>query len=118
MSEYESESEGRVVEMSEVEKPEQELPAEAEDAETVEPEQNALNSEERLTEAIEQVCNSKAEEFRLLGYEQVTGAEVWECVSQKYKVIPPLHRVINDVLTLKTNVFMNWLMIRAYTQTD
>ncbi|PWK08980.1 post-transcriptional regulator [Tumebacillus permanentifrigoris] len=103
--------------MSEAQHPEQEHP-EAEAIEAVEPERNALNSEQRLTEAIEQVCTSKAEEFHLLGYEQVTGAEVWECVSQKYKMIPPLHRVINDVLTLKTNVFMNWLLIRAYKQPD
>nr|WP_052036461.1 post-transcriptional regulator [Tumebacillus flagellatus] len=75
-----------------------------------------MHSEAALTAAIEEVCKSKAEEFRMLGYEQVTGVDIWMCVSQKYKQIPPLHRVINDVLTLKTNVFMNWLMIRAYTE--
>ncbi|MBL0387474.1 hypothetical protein JJB07_12505 [Tumebacillus sp. ITR2] len=85
--------------------------------ESTEPEpDDALHSEAALTAAIEEVCQSKAEEFHLLGYEQVTAVEIWKCVSQKYKEIPPLHRVINDVLTLKTNVFMNWLMIRAYTE--
>lgn len=82
------------------------------------PDVDFVNSEDDLTAAIEQVCHSKAEEFHLMGYEQVTGVDIWLCVSQKYKQIPPLHRVINDVLTLKTNVFMNWLLIRTYTQAD
>jgi hypothetical protein len=75
-----------------------------------------LNRDE-LSEMIEQVCNSKAEELRLLGYEQLTGADVWACVSSKYKLeLPPLHKLINDILSLKATGFMNWLMIQTYKQ--
>ncbi|WP_394297948.1 post-transcriptional regulator [Gordoniibacillus kamchatkensis] len=50
--------------------------------------------ENELNEMIEGLCHSKAEEFRMLGYEHVTGREVWECVSDKYgkKGYPPLHQ--------------------------
>ena len=37
-----------------------------------------------LNAMIEQLCESKADEFHLIGYDQVTGADVWECVSDKY----------------------------------
>ena len=75
-----------------------------------------LNREE-LSVMIEEVCNSKAEEMHLLGYEQVTGADVWACVSSKYKrELPPLHKLINDILSLKATAFMNWLLIQTYKQ--
>jgi hypothetical protein len=75
-----------------------------------------LNREE-LSEMIEEVCNSKAKELHLLGYEQVTGADVWACVSSKYKrELPPLHKLINDILSLKATAFMNWLLIQTYKQ--
>jgi len=70
--------------------------------------------EAELNRMIEQLCESKAEEFRMLGYEQVRGADVWECVSQAYKEIPPMHRLVNDVLSLKPTKYMNYLMIQMY----
>lgn len=74
-------------------------------------------SERELNEEIAGLCTSKAQEFHMLGYEQVTGADVWSCVSSKYKKgLPPLHRLINDILTLKTTTFMNWLMINSYKE--
>nr|WP_240762005.1 post-transcriptional regulator [Paenibacillus thalictri] len=73
-------------------------------------------SEQELNESIESICNSKAEEFHMLGYEQVTGSDIWDCVSDKYlkSGIPPLHRVINDILSLKTTQFMNWMTMSIY----
>jgi len=74
-----------------------------------------LLSPGEMNGAIEQICASKAQEFRMMGYEQVTGADIWDCVSSKYKQeMPPLHRLVNDILTLKANTFMNWLLINAY----
>ncbi|WP_018753203.1 post-transcriptional regulator [Paenibacillus sanguinis] len=73
-------------------------------------------TEQQLNEAIEGLCRSKAEEFRLIGYEQVTGADIWECVSYKYEKSgpPPLHQLVNDILSLKATQFMNYMTISAY----
>nr|WP_210023495.1 MULTISPECIES: post-transcriptional regulator [unclassified Paenibacillus] len=72
--------------------------------------------EEELNGIIENLCHSKAEEFRMIGYEHVTGQEIWECVSDKYKKIgiPPLHRIVNDILSLKVTQFMNWMTMSIY----
>jgi len=68
-----------------------------------------------LNEVVEQLCNSKAEEFQLLGYEHVTGEEIWACVSSKYakKGQPALHQIVNDIFSLKTAQFMNYMTISA-----
>lgn len=75
----------------------------------------ALNDRE-INETIEQLCRSKAEEFHLIGYDQVTGADVWECVSDKYhkKGTPQLHEVVNDILSLKVTQFMNFITLSMY----
>lgn len=39
---------------------------------------------DELSEDIEAMCISKAEEFRLLGYEYVTGKDIWDCISRNY----------------------------------
>lgn len=64
------------------------------------------------------LCESKAEEFDLLGYENVTAEDVWECVTAAYKEIPPLHRLVNDILSLKPTKYMNWLMLQMYKQSQ
>lgn len=73
-------------------------------------------SEAEMNRMIEQLCVSKAEEFRLIGYDQVTGADVWECVSDKYhkKGTPPLYEVVNDILSLKVTQFMNFITLNMY----
>jgi len=70
----------------------------------------------KLKEELESVCQSKVEEFHLLGYEQVTKEEIWDCVTSKYrKEIPPLHQVVNDILSLSVTKFMNWMTMKIYT---
>lgn len=73
-------------------------------------------SEKELNEVIESLCESKAAEFRMLGYSQVTGEDIWKCVRERYKENEDfkLHQVVNDILSLKAVHFMNWLMMRAY----
>lgn len=82
----------------------------AEDDPAAEMDENELNL------MIEDLCKSKAQEFRMLGYEHVTGQEVWECVSDKYQKqgVPPLHRIVNDILSLKVTSFMNWMTMSIY----
>lgn len=72
--------------------------------------------QEELNEMIERLCQSKAEEFKMLGYQEINGKDIWDCVSDKYakKGTPSLHVVVNDILSLKTTQYMNWITLRMY----
>jgi len=69
-----------------------------------------------LNRLIEELCESKAEELRLLGYDEVRGEDVWACVSEGYRKsgMPPLYRVVNDILSLKPGRFMNYITLSMY----
>ncbi len=69
-----------------------------------------------LNEVIESLCLSKVEEFIMLGYEHVSGKDIWDCVSDKYRKtgVPSLHQIVNDILSLKSTAFMNWMTISMY----
>lgn len=71
---------------------------------------------DELSVIIEELCNSKAEEFRMIGYEHVEGKEIWDCVSAKYAKTgqPELHQLVNDILSLKVTQFMNFMTISAF----
>ena len=58
------------------------------------------------------------QKFQLLGYENVTGKDIWECISEAYEKqgVPLLHQIVNDILSLKVTKFMNWMTLRAYSQ--
>lgn len=73
-------------------------------------------SDAELNRMIEQLCDSKAEELRLLGYEEVSGEDVWACVSDGYRKsgMPPLYQVVNDILSLKPTRFMNYITLNMY----
>ncbi|MGO4498066.1 post-transcriptional regulator [Paenibacillus sp. 2RAB27] len=73
-------------------------------------------SDQELNEIIESLCLSKVEEFILLGYEHVTGKDIWDCVSDRYRKtgLPSLHQIVNDILSLKSTAFMNWMTISMY----
>jgi len=73
-------------------------------------------SDAELNRLIEELCESKAEELRLLGYEEVGGEDVWACVSEGYRKsgMPPLYRVVNDILSLKPGRFMNYITLSMY----
>lgn len=78
------------------------------------PEHEEMTGEE-LTEAVIELCRVKAEELRYLGYRQTTWEDVWQCVNSKYagSQEPPLHRIVNDILTLRADGLMNYLTIAA-----
>lgn len=86
------------------------------DAENDDGEVKPAMTEVEMNETIEQLCHSKAEEFHMIGYEHVTGADVWECVSDKYhkKGTPPLYELVNDILSLKVTQFMNFITLSMY----
>ncbi|CAM3331213.1 MULTISPECIES: post-transcriptional regulator [Saccharibacillus] len=70
---------------------------------------------EDLTEAVIELCRRKADEFHFLGYEQAMWEDVWRCVNKRYagKVDPPLHQIVNDILTLRVDGLMNHLTMAA-----
>jgi hypothetical protein len=70
--------------------------------------------EKNLTEELRYVCEMKVQELEMLGYEDITPEDIWKCVSEKYKEVPPLYKVVNDILSLKPGQWMNWLTMRAY----
>ncbi|MBP1904900.1 post-transcriptional regulator [Paenibacillus turicensis] len=71
---------------------------------------------EEFDKAILGLCQSKAEEFHLIGYEHVTAEDIWNCVSSKYKKqqLPRTHQLVNDILSLKATQFMNYLTLSMY----
>lgn len=70
---------------------------------------------EQLKMELREVLQSKVDEFQLLGYEQVTADEIWECVASDYvRELPPLHKAVNDIFSLSATKFMNWMMVRMY----
>jgi hypothetical protein len=79
-------------------------------------EEHPVLSEVELNEVIENLCMSKVEEFKLLGYDYVTGKEIWDCVSDRYRKsgMPALHQIVNDILSLKSTQFMNWMTMSAF----
>ncbi|WP_260412269.1 post-transcriptional regulator [Alkalihalobacillus sp. TS-13] len=62
---------------------------------------------------------SKKEEMHFMGYESVTEEEIWKCILSRTKKTKDeewmIHQVVNKILTLSTNDFMNWLTIQAVT---
>ena len=77
-------------------------------------EENQMIWKERKKE-LSSICQSKAEEFHLLGYENVTAEEGWECAVSPYRQGPPaLHQLVNDILSLKVTKFMNFLTMKVY----
>jgi hypothetical protein len=82
----------------------------------IEKEKEQVLSELELNEVIESLCLSKVEEFKLLGYNHVTGKEIWDCISDRYikTGVPALHQIVNDILSLKSTQFMNWMTMSAF----
>lgn len=73
-------------------------------------------TEQEMDDSLRELCRSKADEFRMLGYEHVTGSEIWSCVTDKYAKFgqPQLHQMVNDILSLKVTTFMNWMTMSIY----
>jgi hypothetical protein len=72
---------------------------------------------EGYTAEIQKLCQVKAEEFHLLGYEEVGQKDIWECAMSSFKGQRRLHDVVAAVLGLQVGKFMNWMTMRAYRGT-
>jgi hypothetical protein len=68
-----------------------------------------------LKKRLQEVLQSKMEEFHMLGYDGASVDEIWDCVTSKYKEEwPKSHQTVNDIYSLKPMAFMNWLTLNAY----
>ncbi len=66
---------------------------------------------------------SKQDEFHFLGYNGATMDEIWDCLLERLKRNKDLediqlHRLVNEIMRLSANEYMNWLTIHAYKGTD
>lgn len=85
------------------------LPAEAPDAVFV----RAFGPE--TAAMLKALCASKAEEFRLLGYAGVRAEDLWSYFLGRYRrEVPPLYRVVGDILGLRPNAFMTAAVREAW----
>ncbi|MBE3596832.1 MAG: hypothetical protein IMW86_07300 [Hydrogenibacillus sp.] len=86
--------------------------APAERAAACDPLSRAFDPETR--KSLRALCNSKAEELRMLGLEGVTGDDVWRHFAARYaRGVPPLYRVVGDILALRANEFMTAATLKA-----
>ncbi|MFC5629814.1 post-transcriptional regulator [Aliibacillus thermotolerans] len=70
-------------------------------------------------EEVDVVLESKREEFALLGYTKATKEDIWNCVMEKLKkkeVSVRLHVLVNDILSLRLNEYMNKVTIDSYKE--
>ncbi len=73
-----------------------------------------------LQETLVPLCQSKAEELALWGYEQVDPQVIWDLVAEEARKSGALHlhQVANAILTLKPNRIMDHLMKALYRRGD
>ncbi|RWR15226.1 post-transcriptional regulator [Siminovitchia fortis] len=61
---------------------------------------------------------SKAEEFAVLGYEDISIEDLWRFLTEKTWRKPKegvrVHELVSDVLSLKAGDFMNFATVEAY----
>jgi hypothetical protein len=72
-------------------------------------------------EQLEPVLQSKAEEFHLMGYNQATSDDIWNCLMKKVWTGNPkkrLYEVVADIFQLKTNVYLSYLTANAQADDD
>ena len=78
-------------------------------------------SKDEVKELLALCCESKVYEFRMLGYEYVTDVDIWDCVMDRYRKKtdkPKVHRIVNDILSLRSTAFMNWMTMSIYRTID
>ncbi|PEJ51785.1 MULTISPECIES: post-transcriptional regulator [unclassified Bacillus (in: firmicutes)] len=64
------------------------------------------------------VIESKLDEFRMLGFDTVSEDELWECLEKtiwrKKEEEPKLFQLVEDILSLTVNDYMNYVRIEAF----
>lgn len=67
---------------------------------------------------LEIVLESKLDEFKMLGYETVSEDDLWHCLMntlwRKSEEEPKLFQLVEDILSLKVNDYMNYIRIESF----
>jgi hypothetical protein len=84
-------------------------------------EANILEKENRyeyLRSQVKPALQSKLEEFRLLGYQEISEPQLWEfLLKKKWKKATEeikLHEVIQDIFSVKVSDYMHYATVEAY----
>lgn len=67
------------------------------------------------------VLDSKVSELLMMGYSEASRADVWKCLSEGVwgdKPSKKLYEVVQDILHLKPNDYMNYLTVNAFKEDD
>ncbi|MFC0296204.1 post-transcriptional regulator [Geobacillus jurassicus] len=79
-----------------------------------------MDENRELRKQLMPALESKYDEFRLLGYTQVTIDGLWECLcARKWKrelAEKKLHELVSDILSLSPGEYMAFLTMRSYKQ--
>ncbi|MED5074527.1 post-transcriptional regulator [Anoxybacillus geothermalis] len=79
-----------------------------------------MDQEQKLREQLMPALVCKYDEFRLLGYTQVTLDGLWECLrARRWKhgaAEKKLHELVSDILSLSPGEYMAFLTMRSYEQ--
>lgn len=65
--------------------------------------------------------NSKAEELHLMGYNQATKEDVWDCLVEKvWKGHPDkrIYEVVADIMHLNSSIYLSYLTVKSYENDD
>lgn len=71
---------------------------------------------------VQPALESKASEFRVLGYETITPDEIWTyLIEKKWRRLKEnihLYEVVADILALKVGDYMNYATVEAFREAD
>jgi Post-transcriptional regulator len=76
--------------------------------------------QKELREQLMPALQCKYDEFRLLGYKQVTIDQIWDCLVQKkwknFKEERKLFELVNDILSLQIGEYMSFITMQSYKE--
>lgn len=67
------------------------------------------------------VLESKAEEFRSLGYTETTNEDIWKCLQAKvwkHNSEKRLYEMVQDIFHLGSNIYMSYLTMESHQDYD
>lgn len=84
-------------------------------------EEEEVKSTEEWKPYIQPALTSKKNELKLVGYQEVTEEEIWNCVTDqvwKGQQDKRLYQVIADIFHLPANTYMNYIRLGALQVKD
>jgi hypothetical protein len=75
--------------------------------------------QKELRELLMPALQCKYDEFRMLGYKQVTMEQIWECLLQKkWKngEERKLYELVSDILSLQIGEYMSFITMQSYKE--